>query len=565
MKFKMAICIFLSSIALAQTPMARESATSDPSAAMEEALKAYKSQNWDQAQEKFSAIVLEYPKSEQAWTMLVRALLKKEMVKEASEKAKQAAIEIPNSYDIQTALGEVYYRQGLIADADKTLVAVVNSDDSNARAYYVLAKIRRAISMYKKSREFIDKAHDLDPHDPDIMQFWFRSLIGSERGIQMREHNIRIILPSDETKPAQHEKEKQPGEAIIEKPSANSTVKPGSATTSRRCTLVNQIDTAQMNLEPMMLDAYKFYGYGLKVSFNGKSAQLLLDTGASGLLIKRSLAEKAGIQSVGHTDLGGIGDKGPTSGYIGFADSIRIGNLEFKNCPVRVSETRSVVGDDGLIGADVFADYLISLDLSNGKLKLGPLPKRPDDSAKNISLKTEEDEDSGDDAPEIAASPDASFDKTKASAGPQDRYVAPEMANYVRMFRYGHQLLIPTKVGDAPWKLFLIDTGASMNSITPETAKLVTKVHNDNDTIIKGISGKVNNVYSADKAIIQFSHYRQVNQDMVTMDLGALSRAIGVEVSGILGFNTLHMFEVHIDYRDGLIDFIYDDKRFGRN
>lgn len=30
------------------------------------------------------------------------------------------------------------------------------------------------------------------------------------------------------------------------------------------------------------------------------------------------------------------------------------------------------------------------------------------------------------------------------------------------------------------------------------------------------------------------------------------------EVSGILGFETLYMLQIKIDYRDGLVDFVYD-------
>jgi hypothetical protein len=35
----------------------------------------------------------------------------------------------------------------------------------------------------------------------------------------------------------------------------------------------------------------------------------------------------------------------------------------------------------------------------------------------------------------------------------------------------------------------------------------------------------------------------------------------GTEVSGFLGFATLKVLEVKLDYRDGLVDFEYDPKR----
>jgi hypothetical protein len=51
---------------------------------------------------------------------------------------------------------------------------------------------------------------------------------------------------------------------------------------------------------------------------------------------------------------------------------------------------------------------------------------------------------------------------------------------------------------------------------------------------------------------------------MTAFDTKPLSDNIGTEVSGFLGFTTLHMLDIKIDYRDGLVDFTYDAKRFGR-
>jgi len=85
----------------------------------------------------------------------------------------------------------------------------------------------------------------------------------------------------------------------------------------------------------------------------------------------------------------------------------------------------------------------------------------------------------------------------------------------------------------------------------------VTKVRSDDRMIVKGISGTVKDVYSADKAMLQFSHYRQENQDLIAFDLSGVSKATGTEVSGILGFTTLKLFTLKIDYRDGLVDFVY--------
>jgi hypothetical protein len=74
---------------------------------------------------------------------------------------------------------------------------------------------------------------------------------------------------------------------------------------------------------------------------------------------------------------------------------------------------------------------------------------------------------------------------------------------------------------------------------------------------VKGLSGSVKSVKTADKVMIQFAHFRQENDDLVSFDLSSVSRSTGTEVSGILGFAMLRMLNIKIDYRDGLVDFSF--------
>jgi len=70
-------------------------------------------------------------------------------------------------------------------------------------------------------------------------------------------------------------------------------------------------------------------------------------------------------------------------------------------------------------------------------------------------------------------------------------------------------------------------------------------------------------VYTANKAVLQFGHLRQENQDLTAFDTKPLSDSAGIEISGILGFVTLRMLDIKIDYRDALVNFEVDP-RFGR-
>ena len=136
------------------------------------------------------------------------------------------------------------------------------------------------------------------------------------------------------------------------------------------------------------------------------------------------------------------------------------------------------------------------------------------------------------------------------------------MKNYSGVYRVGHMLLIPTALNDKPPKNFLIDTGAFDNMIDTAAAREVSKVHGDDYDTIKGLSGKVNKVYTADKVKIRFSHFQQDRNDLIAFDLSNISNNAGTEISGTLGFAMLRMLEIKIDYRDGMVDFTYDKNRF---
>jgi hypothetical protein len=79
---------------------------------------------------------------------------------------------------------------------------------------------------------------------------------------------------------------------------------------------------------------------------------------------------------------------------------------------------------------------------------------------------------------------------------------------------------------------------------------------------MKGLSGEVKNVFSGDEVTLTFGGLRQRNLDIVAFDTSALTNSMGTEVSGILGFVMLRMLDIKIDYRDGLVDFKFDDKKF---
>jgi hypothetical protein len=109
--------------------------------------------------------------------------------------------------------------------------------------------------------------------------------------------------------------------------------------------------------------------------------------------------------------------------------------------------------------------------------------------------------------------------------------------------------------------LFGLDTGAFSNLLSVRAGRQVSKVSSEDRMQVHGLNGQVKQVYSSETATLRFGHFQQSNLGIVTLDLSNVSRHIGTEISGFLGFAMLRQLEVKLDYRDGLVDFEYDSKR----
>lgn len=487
--------------------------------------RLYRTGEVEAAEREYTTLIESAPESALAYVGLVHVALRLRKNEEAYTAAAKALALAPCLDAAHVALGEIYFRQGKLVEAEKEFTALVKARTNEPRAYLGLSRVYKAASFYKHSKLAIDRAYSLDSDDPDIRRAWIATLSPQER---IKALKAFLSGKANVTSEAQQRIEVQI--AALEESAGRSI---------RQCKPVARPALMETKLE-MLLDGPNYLrGFGLGVKINGTSSRLLLDTGAGGIVIDRKIAERAGIKRISDTEIRGIGDKGGKSGYLGYADSIRVGDLEFQDCYVEVIDKGSVISDDGLIGTVLFSDFLVDIDFPRWRLRLSPLPPRPDEGA----------------AAQVAAGP-------SAPAAPEfnDRYVAPEMKGFTQVMRFGHQLLVPTRVNDADPRLFLLDTGAFNNTISPAAAREVTGVSSDSNTRVIGLSGSVKRVFSADQLTLTFGSLRQKNLDVVSFDTTGLSDNVGTEVAGILGFAMLRMLELKIDYRDGLVDFIYGQK-----
>ena len=457
---------------------------------------------------------------------LVRALIGQDKVDAAAKDAEAWAAAAPDNSLALTALGDVRLRQGDPRGAFSQFQKAVQADLCNARAFYGLAVVDRLAGLHASAKRLIEQAYLLHPTDDDINVAWIETRQRKERLEKLTDYAAHSDQISEENRAKM--------KTSLEKATQTHTSDCKMAATSPREATVPMVAVTD--------GPTRFLGWGLDVRFNGKARRLQIDTGASGITISRAAAMFLGIRREDTTKTGGIGDKKEVKTSITHVASIKIGGIEFTDCPVEILEKWSVLDSDGLIGADVFDASQVALDFPKHELRVAPLPERP-----------------GEKKPD-AAKLEAAGDDQEVEA--HDPYIAPEMAKWLRIYRSGWNLLMPTGIvetkrmkDESAWKdkLFILDTGSETNLISPAAAREVTKVSRDDSVGISGIQGAVDKVYEAGKFTLAFANLRLDSPSMTSIDTTKLSHDDGVEVSGLIGAPALFQVVLHIDYRDNLV------------
>jgi predicted aspartyl protease len=439
--------------------------------------------------------------------ILGRKALENEGVATAWKLSQRALAETPESAAAHEFAGEVLFRRGEIAQAETEFKQSTKLDPNFARAWWGLARVAACTSMDKTADGYFRRAHELAPRDPQIFLAWANRLKGAEH-IDALETYVSMSDPNTE---------KRELDGIRQHIRLDKAIRGKKVTT-----LASPYEKTEIPLL-QLISSNRIRSYGVEVDVNGKKLKLVLDTGAGGIVIQRSAAERCGVTRLTEVNLNGFGDNTKLrSAYIGLAARVGIGTVEIRDALINVSNQEFVDIEDGLIGTNVFSEFLVGLDFAAKTLRLDPLP--------GYQPGTEE---------------------------PIDATIPSDMRGWTRFFQFGHMLLIPARVGESREALFVIDTGAARTLISYDMAAEVSKLDRDDKLGLRGINGQVTDIYQTGNLYLQFAGFRQKNLGMTAFDMWAQSKGIGTEISGFLGLPVLSRFTITIDYRDGMVKFDY--------
>ncbi len=470
----------------------------------------YASRN-DYAATLYQKLVDQDPTRGDAYYGLVRALLRAHKSHDAYTAAAQGLEKAPQTSGAQVAAGMAAYRRGELGKAEEYYRAAYKIDPKDPGALVGMASLFSMVSKFKAARALTLEAYNFAPEDPSLMLAKANSLKGAEH-IAALEKVLAIYDPeSDQARGLR---------AHIATDRAVGNRKTGQ--------LTSPYERASIKLIPLLDGPKHLRGMGLRVRFNDReSAKLLLDTGASGISLAPKLAEKAKLEVLGHEsrEVKGIGDQRSQDTLEYLASEIRIGDVTFAEFPVSVFRAAETSDFDGIIGADVFQRFVINIDFVKEELTLDPRPKL--------------EEASSDDLEDAANEP------------------AP---GFFRALRYGNHLTVYTSANQLPKKLFLIDSGASLNLIDEDVAREAAPTYRDDRIGVRGIQGKVEKSSVAQQVSLVFAGFRYNNPSLVAISFEKISESAGVGIAGILGLPVLSQGKLSIDYRNGTVRFEYNKR-----
>jgi predicted aspartyl protease len=476
-------------------------------ASLSDARSALHAGRYAEAAEIFRSLTAADPSLAAAHEGLVRALIADERAGEAYTAAEAALAAVPETVEAHNIAGLVAFRKGRLGEAERAYRAALQLDRMNAVALMGVASINAAVLQFSAAFSIGRMAYRSAPHDPIILGSYAMLTHESRDHLAVLEKALGLL--DAESKPA---KRLRPHVAVDRALAGRNVPE-----------LESPYEPAQINLVRIQGPDQPIRGFGVKVRINDKKTMtLLLDTGASGITLFRGNAEGMGMERVAEetSEARGIGSGKPGATTVWVADRVQIGSVVMRHQRVRVLSSKPQLDEQGIIGSDVFEEFLVVIDHPRSKLILEPHPDgRP----------------------------------------PRDKPVdaGALKPGFHKFFRFGHLLLIPVSVNRNSPVLFLVDTGAGSNGIDADAARQSTGVSRDHNQQVRGIQGKVDKVFRADRAELAFAGLRQTNRDLISFDLDATNNAVGVEIAGFLGMPVLSVLKLTIDYRNGGVRFDY--------
>ena len=382
--------------------------------------------------------------------------------------------------------GEIEYRKGNLDQAGSLYQQALKMDSKSARAHFGLGKLAMAKLKDKEAVQEIARAIELEPSEP-LYRLYASEAYALQKNYveQMKQLQEYIRMnPNDPDRLA----EAKAGYDVLRALGAKDigvVVAPQNPAPIRFRKSLNLIFTSVM--------------------INGKGPyEFAIDTGASQVVLSEKVAGQLGLKPLTSTVMHGVGGGGKIDTKLYSVDEVSIGDVKIKKVPVGTFNDPLVTQlADGILGTALLSDFILTVNYPASQLELARkrVPNAPGEA--------------------------------------------------VPAWFFSNLLLIPLDINGKHGN-FVVDTGAVTTVLSHSmAANLGITVNTPGakvDLGLSGVGGFEGVVLKVPNVTMKTAKNSEVFPQVVSIDLKEISKMIGTEIAGVVGFDFLEDYKVTLDY-----------------
>jgi len=393
---------------------------------------------------------------------------------------------LPRTAEAVALRGEIEYRKGNFETASSLYTEALRMDARAARAHFGLGKLAMAKLRGKQAVQEMTRAIELDSKEPLYRLYSSEAWALEKNVVEQRKQLEEYVRlnPSDPERLA----EAKAGLEMLKALGTDVAVvsAPANPAPIRFRKSLNLIFTGVM--------------------INGQGPyDFAIDTGATQTVLSEKLANQIGLQPVTTTIMHGVGGGGKIDTKLYNVKEMGLGDLKIKNVPVGTFNDPLVTQlADGIFGTAMLADFIITVNYPGNQLEL-------------------------------------SRKRTPNPAG-----------EVLPAWYFSNLLLVPLEVNGNQRGNFIVDTGAVTTVISHNMAASLgvnestpgAKV----DLGIAGVGGLEGVVLRVPNVTFKSAKNTGTFPQAISIDMKEISKMLGTEVSGVVGFDFLEEYKVTLDY-----------------
>ncbi|OLE73850.1 MAG: hypothetical protein AUG12_03510 [Acidobacteria bacterium 13_1_20CM_2_57_8] len=393
----------------------------------------------------------------------------------------------PRTAESVALRGEIEYRKGNFDQAGALYKEALGMNAKTARAHYGLGKLAIGKLKTKQAIQEMMRAIELDPKEP-LYRFYASEAWALEKNYA--------------------EQRKQIEEYIALNPSDPDRLAEAKAGLEMLKALGNDVASVDAPQNPAPIPLRKSLNLVFaRVMINGRGPyEFAVDTGASQIVLSEKLAGDLGLTPVTSTIMHGVGGGGKIDTKLYSVKEMTIGDVKIKNVPVGTFNDPLVSQlADGIFSTAVLSDFILTVNYPGNQLEISR--KRP------------------------AANP---------------------ASEVLPAWYFSNLLLVPVQVNGQHRGNFIVDTGAVTTVISHNMAATLgvdektpgAKI----DLGIAGVGGFEGVVLRVPNVTFKTAKNSETFPQVVSINLKEMSKMIGTEIAGVIGFDFLDEYKLTLDY-----------------